>query len=294
MLNVLRPTSSRTHQLFAATRETGELRAQVDDTDLGFAGFVLQRLNHQERKTTSVAEFGFPGHFNADAFDALLSHAISRATDHGCTELLVYLTVHIDEQDTDPVSTALANAGFELGVEEQMSVLTVGQSAAPQIPDGLSPVVYDGFVPPEEYLKSVGDILAIADEDMPTAGTVEAATWDRQRFEEKAANHARIGATTLNALLVDDKGVAAYSYLLIDGPGAEVAEQEITVTHRRARRRGLGSAVKAVLWQELATRHPQVKRVITYNALTNTGMLAINERLGMKPAAIEQTWVKQL
>ncbi|MDU3175656.1 MAG: hypothetical protein E6689_09595, partial [Corynebacterium striatum] len=118
--------------------------------------------------------------------------------------------------------------------------------------------------------------------------------WTEEMLQEAAKHHARSKTVTANAVLIDEEGIAALSVLLLDPSHPEVAKQELTITHRRARGRGWGMLVKQALWGEIAARYPRLKRVTTYNALSNERMLAINAKLGIEPKFWWTSWTKSL
>ena len=293
-LNPQRPTSTRENLMLVCSDEEGTVRAQDDETDLGFRGFGRMGFPLTEDKHTAVALFTFVDGFDQAVFTALLEKMKQLCELRNRNILSVWMVMAAGGIDDDPRSHALREAGFELGSTEQMSILHVPETAQLMLPDGIKAISFEGFIPPEEYVDSFLEIMAIADVDVPSAVEHEAAEWTRERLDEAAAHHARTGRTCLNMLLIDDSGVAAFSFLTIDPRAPQCAQQELTVVHRRARGRGLGMLVKQALWQELSSRFPTVKRVSTFNALTNTGMLTINEKLGMKPVALETSWQLRL
>lgn len=293
-LNAMRPASVRENFMLACSEQEGTVRAQDDETDLRFRGFGYISFPLKEDKHTASAMFTFVDDYDEAVFVALLDQMKQMCAERGRTLLSVWMVMAPDGAETDPRADSLRAAGFEQGITEQMSILDVDKVTEAKLPDGLQAVAFEGYVPPEEHLDSFLEIMAIADTDIPSSVKHEAADWSRERLEEVERHHARNGRTCLNMLLVDTDGVAAFSYLIIDPDTPKCAEQELTVVHRRARRKGYGMLVKQALWQELAARFPNVERVSTYNATTNTGMLAINEKLGMKPVSVETSWQLKL
>lgn len=56
------------------------------------------------------------------------------------------------------------------------------------------------------------------------------------------------------------------------------------------RGKGLGKWLKAAMTQRILDELPDVRWVITWNAGSNDAMLAINNQLGFRPAAVTTTW----
>lgn len=80
--------------------------------------------------------------------------------------------------------------------------------------------------------------------------------------------------------------------LLSVDPQGRQARNEETGTARAHRRRGLATLAKlaTVRW----ARENGIESIITDNAEQNAAMLAINERLGYRPVAARQRWVKHV
>jgi RimJ/RimL family protein N-acetyltransferase len=70
------------------------------------------------------------------------------------------------------------------------------------------------------------------------------------------------------------------------------ARNEETGTARQHRRRGLATLAKlaTIRW----AREHGIEAILTDNAEANTGMLAINDRLGYRPLVARQRWIKAL
>src|SRR5215469_9339437 len=66
-----------------------------------------------------------------------------------------------------------------------------------------------------------------------------------------------------------------------------VGDTAVDPAHRGV---GLGKWLKAAITRQILTGLPGVRWVITYNAGSNDAMLAINNQLGFRTAAVHTTW----
>ena len=289
-LATLRPNSQRENVLMACAEREGTVHAQKDETDLKFRGFA--QLSFPLLSDTHVAHavFNYVDDFAPEVFDSLLTATKDEMSQRQRTTLYVQMNIALDGLETDPRCELLRGAGFELGVVEQASELDLALAQDPEIPAGLRPVYFAGWMPPEEHIKSFLRIMEMSWEDVPATDEAEPQVWTREMIEELHAENARSTKDIANALLVDAEGIAAYSCATIDHDHPEAVSQQITFVHRRARGQGLGMLIKQVLYREVKDRFPDARRIVTFNALDNERMLAINEKLGLRPKFRETSW----
>jgi RimJ/RimL family protein N-acetyltransferase len=82
---------------------------------------------------------------------------------------------------------------------------------------------------------------------------------------------------------------------LVVRPGApDLAVQSDTLVVREHRGHGLGLAMKLANLAALQREKPNVDRVRTWNADTNTPMLAVNRRMGFEVVGWSREWLKEL
>lgn len=289
-VGTLRPNSQRRAELFALTERDGKLRAQDDDTDLGFRGF-LAVIYPLDRRTDTVEADVYPV---ADgALGELISSFATLAEDR--TTLSLWAKIPFGEpMDEHPHAQALRAEGYELALVEQAAELGIGTLGAPVIPAGLRAEFFTGIMPPTDLIDSFLEIMAVADTDVPSAEPAPAREWTRQMLEEAAAHHARRSATILNVVLADAAGVVAFTTANVDPERPAALEQGLTVTQRRARGQGLATLAKHVLAAEAKARYPELERITTFNALDNAAMLAVNNKIGLVPKFYETNWIKKL
>ena len=74
--------------------------------------------------------------------------------------------------------------------------------------------------------------------------------------------------------------MAALTQVEVDPPIDEWAFQDITAVTRPHRGHRLGLHVKVAMLEWLAEAEPQVRRIVTYNAVDNKHMIAVNDEPG--------------
>ncbi|MEO8284005.1 MAG: GNAT family N-acetyltransferase [Pseudarthrobacter sp.] len=133
--------------------------------------------------------------------------------------------------------------------------------------------------------------------DVPTAGlNWEAEDWDpaRVRHEERANGRGGVQAQVAAALHESTGRLVAYTVLTWRaGVPASIIQQDTLVTAEH-RGKKLGLLTKAANLRSAQERWPAARSVLTWNAVENQHMLAINTLLGFKPAGYEGEWQKRL
>ena len=77
-----------------------------------------------------------------------------------------------------------------------------------------------------------------------------------------------------------------------DVPAGVIQEDTLVTAEHRGRKLGLLTKVENL--QAAQERWPSARSVLTWNAVENQHMLAINTSLGFKPAGYEGEWQKRL
>ncbi|MCZ2860397.1 GNAT family N-acetyltransferase [Blastococcus sp. VKM Ac-2987] len=124
---------------------------------------------------------------------------------------------------------------------------------------------------------------------------VEEEEWDGGRIREYERSHVARGRTVLSAGAVTRDGrLVAFTDLQIPLAQPARASQGGTLVLREHRGHRLGARVKAAVLREVAERFPEVRRISTYNAESNTPMVAVNEAFGFRPAGRLSSWSARL
>ncbi len=129
--------------------------------------------------------------------------------------------------------------------------------------------------------------------DVPSGGlNYEEETWDVARLRHLEDIWKQAGLTSLLAAARHRASgtLAAYTVLQVSAERPWLAGQEDTLVAASHRGHRLGMLVKILNLRRLLADHPQVRRVITFNAAENGPMLAINIALGFRPAGYDGEW----
>ena len=114
------------------------------------------------------------------------------------------------------------------------------------------------------------------------------------RNEEQSNRRGGVQAQVAAALHEHSGTLVAYTVLTWrpDAPAGVI--QEDTLVSAEHRGRNLGLLTKAANLRAAQERWPSARSVLTWNAVENGHMLAINTLLGFKPAGYEGEWQKRL
>ena len=160
------------------------------------------------------------------------------------------------------------------------------------LPDGVELRSWVGRTP-DELLDSYTRARQSMD-DAPMPDGVGGFGWtvEQQREMEEASIARNRPARPTVALRGCE--VLAFTDLRVSPPPAETAATDDTATIPAARGQGLATAVKVESLRLLREERPDVQLVTTLNAEHNTGMRAVNTRIGFVPTSILTTTVLTL
>ncbi|MFE6735591.1 GNAT family N-acetyltransferase [Microbacterium sp. NPDC057650] len=139
---------------------------------------------------------------------------------------------------------------------------------------------------PEEFVAEWSALDALLDTEAPMGDLdIEAASADVADFRADERLIARQNRTSFGTVaLAPDGGVAAYTQIVVSGDDGN-AYQWGTLVRREDRGHRLGMRVKLANLRMLQRDSPHTPRIYTFNAESNTHMLAVNTRLGFVPTA---------
>lgn len=149
---------------------------------------------------------------------------------------------------------------------------------------GYSLVSWLGLIP-EEYLTGVA-AMTTAMNDAPSMPNAQPDIWDAQRVRDQMDGWlTAVGSRGYHlAAICDATGeMAALTTLRVDPDVPRWAIQGDTVVARSHRGRRLGMLLKSSMLEWLGEAEPQLQRIRTFNAASNSRMIAINEELGFAP-----------
>lgn len=221
---------------------------------------------------------------------ALLQRAEARAGARGRT------TVTGFAWRNGPGARFAAARGYAVGLDNALRVLRMDDSSASwtRLRDTALPATYElvrmagatdhallpALVPVYAGINDAptGDIdVGPESYDLETVRSYEQAMLDRdQRMYRVLARRRHDGAWAAHTIAVVDAHVDAWAFQ---------EDTAVLVGHRGHR---LGTSMKADLYAWLAESEPQVRRVLTFNAESNTHMLAVNVAMGFELLARAQ------
>ncbi|MDP9694159.1 UNVERIFIED_ORG: GNAT superfamily N-acetyltransferase [Arthrobacter globiformis] len=149
---------------------------------------------------------------------------------------------------------------------------------------------------PDEYVEQMAALMSRMSTDSP-AGALhyDAEVWDAARVRHVEDEWKRAGLDSLVAVARHRASgeLAAYSVLQHSDEKPWLAEQDDTLVAKAHRGHRLGMLVKVRNLRRLQQDHPDVERVLTFNAAENDHMLAINVALGFRPAGYDGEWQRR-
>jgi RimJ/RimL family protein N-acetyltransferase/GNAT superfamily N-acetyltransferase len=124
--------------------------------------------------------------------------------------------------------------------------------------------------------------LFMAMADAPREENVEPEEWDPERLRLAEARGIAQGTRWYEVAAIHQESgeMAALTQVNVDPAIDDWAFQDITVVTRPHRGHHLGLYVKVAMLEWLAETEPRVRRVMTYNAVGNEHMIAVNAALG--------------
>jgi GNAT superfamily N-acetyltransferase len=245
----------------------------------------------ENRDHAFLRVFVHPDHRRRGTGTALVRHAARRAREHersvlGSSALL-----------GSPGEAFARRAGAKPGIVAAIRVLDVAaiapglvsklRAGAAARATGYSLMSWTGPVPGDR-LDGIARLME-AMNDAPW--DYEAERWDAQRVGEQLNDRLeRTGLTRYTiAAVCDETGeLAAFSVLSVDPAYPEWGLQGDTGALRHHRGRRLGLLVKTAMLEWLAVTEPQLRKIDTGNAASNSYMISINEQLGFALHGHEQ------
>jgi GNAT superfamily N-acetyltransferase len=216
---------------------------------------------------------------------AILAHAARQAETAGRTLLMSHARV-------GTAGSAFAAAvGATAGLQDARRILDVGPDLHARLPGlraqaephaaGYSLRRWIGKTP--EDLIDSACALEAALADAPHSESYEPINWDADRLRASEQRSVLQGTRDYSVAAIHDGTgeMAAKTQVGVDPAGAAGwAYQQLTAVIRAHRGHRLGMLVKVANLEWLATAEPQIRHIMTFNAVPNQHMIAVNEALG--------------
>lgn len=231
----------------------------------------------------------------------LLDHLVARAAELGRHQLITGLGEPPDGDESRSTRfAAAAGARRSLGeIRRTLDLTTVDRgrladlrAEAEKHADGYQLVSWTGPCP-DDLVDDYAALVGRMSTDAPMGDLdIEPEHWDAARIREREDVMARQGRTEVAtaARLGDDGPLVAYTDIVTTRHDPAKAFQWDTLVRREDRGHRLGTLVKVANLEQLLDVAPEVRRVHTWNADTNSFMVAINELLGFRIAKQESAW----
>lgn len=150
---------------------------------------------------------------------------------------------------------------------------------------------------PDEHLAGLAHLMAIMPVEAPHGDLdVEEETWDADRmraFEERTDAMSRDLYVAVAAR--EDTGqFVGFSHLTCSRLQPGTAYQWNTLVQRADRGHRLGGLMKVANLRQFAERGTPTRRITTFNSVTNTPMIDVNEALGARVGGAIVEWRKAL
>ena len=260
----------------------------TDNTDKAFCGITV----HPEFRRRGVGT-------------ALTERLVAVTREHGRRELLSGLNAPPDAGPDHPSRAFARSVGFSTAnveIERQLDL-----PVPPKVLDRLDADAQERYLGaytieffvdgvPETLLPSYCAAMNRLAVDAPTGDIdFEEESFTPQQFRSFLELGLSTGGHRIDALaLTADREVAAYSAMFLSGSSPDLAWQGGTLVTAPHRGHRLGTAVKITNLRALADRCPQVERVLTDNAETNSYMVSINVALGFRIIAVKDMLQRRL
>ncbi len=150
---------------------------------------------------------------------------------------------------------------------------------------------------PEGWLEDRALLARRMSTDAPTGGIdLEEEDWDAGRLRDRWARGRADGRRSVETVArhVATGRLVGYTDLEVAPGTPDLAVQGDTLVLREHRGHRLGLALKVANLRALQAALPHVTTLRTWNADTNTPMLAVNRRMGFEPTGVTREWLKDL
>ncbi|HBX80956.1 MAG: hypothetical protein WAV45_02610 [Propionibacteriaceae bacterium] len=197
-----------------------------------------------------------------------------------------------------------SHLGFDLELVERASVLslpvsdeilTAALAAAATSGEDYELITWRDATP-EPLLDGAAALAARMSTDAPQGDLAwTPQVWDAERVRNLDADKAATGPSWTTAVRHRNSGeLVGLTEIAVPRDRPSVALQWNTIVEPAHRGHRLGTRLKAANLQAYQAEMPHPARLYTWNASENGAMLAINTRLGFRPAAVEGVWQRSL
>lgn len=244
--------------------QTGNLWLVVHP-DLQRRGVGTALLALAERTLKELGCARIHTHTNSDAADGAAPAAFARH--HGYRETLVDVRLDLDLPGALPDPEVDPEYEVEVAIDEL----------------------------PEHWLEDRAHLARRMSTDAPMGEIdLDEEEWDAERVRQQWATHGSTRAVEAVARHRATGRLVGYTDLTVRPATPHLAIQADTLVLTEHRGHGLGLAMKVAEIRGLVRELPQVTTLRTWNARSNTHMLAVNRALGFRECGFTHEWAKDL
>jgi GNAT superfamily N-acetyltransferase len=268
-----------------------------DDAVTGWSRLLLPDKENRGRADLELVVH--PAHRRQGTGQALLQHAIERATANGRSTLIGRAAAEAPGDAFARAAGATATMTDVKRVHDLKALPPLAglRATADRAAAGYRLISWTGIVP-EEHLSGVAAVFN-AMGDAPRSARSQSTQWDAQRVRESfnaltpelgqrgysiAALAEATPAQHSAGVISAPAEMAAITQVFVDPETPDWGAQGITAVARQHRGHRLGLLVKLAMLDLLAEAEPQLEKISTENAAPNDHMIAVNEALGYRVA----------
>lgn len=265
-----------------------------DDHGAAVAGGTVILPLQDNTELAFVEVFVPPEHRRRGHGSTVLEALIALGSHHGRTTAFGEAVWAVDEE-TDAGRAFAEARGFDLDLVDAVRELT--------LPADLPSIALDPAYTletwrgpcPDEWLDEYADLRRILNAEAPSGEAgLENEHWDAGRVRKDEADLVRVGREMqVTVARAADGQLVGHTQLAFPGEGDEVYQWD-TLVRPAHRGHGLGLALKIRTMHAAADLLEGRRRVTTWNAASNTHMIAVNDRLGFRQTAWGGEYVRKI
>lgn len=238
--------------------------------------------------------FVAPEHRRKGHGRALIGALVEAVRAAGRTTVLAEAVWGLDD-DEAPARAFSEACGFTLDILDAHRELRLPASLPPLVVDLAYEIRSWRGACPEEWIDGYADVRRLMVQESPSGDAgLENEHWDRARIRREEEQWANQGRTPqVSVALAEDGLLVGHTQLLFPGSSEEVYQWD-TIVLPAHRGHGLGLALKVFTMKQASDLLEGRRRIHTYNAASNTHMIAVNEAMGFRQVAWVGEYVRSV
>jgi len=274
--------------------------AYLDGEPVGTLDLSLPMLDNTGNADVELGVH--PAHRRRGVGRVLYEQAVAAAREHGRVRLISGAVTTLPggpprSEAGGAFAEAMGAKNALLDVRRRLDLSTVDVAALPFVEAPGYSILYWREHAPEEHLDDIGRLDGRLVTDAPQGDLVlEVPVIDADRVREEHEAYGRRGQRAYQAGIRHDASGAlvAWTTLVMEATTPDHAWQHITIVDPDHRGHRLGMWVKVANLRYLVAHEPGVRVIDTWNAATNTHMIAINEAVGFRPVDAWTAWQQEI